>query len=206
MIETVYLLRHGHVDNGGEKRYLGKTDITLDALGKEQAHALHDYFKDIPIDMVFTSPLKRCLQTAQLLCAGKKRHCQCVEAFSEIDMGDWENMAMSDIKMRYPKLYKQRGEDLEYFTPPNGENFHAMAKRVRDAFNVITHHATGTILIVAHAGVNRMILASILGIAINDMFSIAQPYACINKLVLGDNEQWRGISVGEELTSTNFRE
>ena len=205
MVETVYLLRHGHVDNGVEKRYLGRTDVPLSALGLEQAKGLHGYFKDIPIDMVFTSPLKRCLQTAQLLCIGKKRHCQCVEAFSEIDMGDWENVAMSYIKAQYPKFYEQRGEDLEYFNPPNGESFHAMAKRVRNAFDVITHHATGTILIVAHAGVNRLIISNILGIAINDMFSIVQPYAGINKLELDENEQWHCISVGEELTSTNFR-
>ena len=191
MIEKVYLLRHGHIDNGSEKRYLGRSDVSLDALGKEQAQGLHDYFKAIHLDMVFSSPLKRCLQTAHILCTGKKKHFQPVEAFAEIDMGDWENVAMSQIKEQYPKLYAQRGDDLEYFTPPNGESFHDMAKRVRDAFDAITHHATGTILIVAHAGVNRMILTHLFGIEINDMFSIAQPFACINEL-MWDSErlQW----------------
>jgi len=195
MVEKVYLLRHGHIDNGSEKKYLGRTDVPLDTLGKEQAKGLHDYFKTISIDMVFTSPLKRCLQTAHILCMGK-RHCQIVEAFTEIDMGEWENVAMSHIKSQYPELYERRGEDLEYFTPPNGESFHDMAKRVRDAFDAITHHATGTIIIVAHAGVNRMILSNILGIAINDMFSIVQPYACINELTWDhQNMQWNSRSV-----------
>ncbi len=191
MVEKVYLLRHGHIDNGSEKRYLGRTDVPLDSLGKEQAQVLHDYFKAIPIDMFFSSPLKRCLQTMQLLCVDKKRHYQILEAFAEIDMGDWENVAMSYIQSQYPELYAQRGEDLEHFTPPNGESFHDMAKRVRDAFDAITHHATGTLLIVAHAGVNRMLLARILGIAINDMFSIEQPYACVNELTWDhQNMKW----------------
>ena len=191
MVEKVYLLRHGHIDNGGEKRYLGRTDVPLDALGLEQAQTLCDYFKTIPIDMVFSSPLKRCLQTADSICLGKKKHYQTVEALSEIDMGEWENVAMSHIKAQYPELYAQRGEDLEHFTPPNGENFHDMAKRVRDAFDALTHHATGTLLIVAHAGVNRMILSRILGIEINAMFCIEQPYGCVNELTW-DHEmmQW----------------
>lgn len=183
MIETVYLLRHGHVDNGGEKKYLGRTDVSLDVLGKEQAKELRDYFNTIHIDMFFTSPLKRCIQTTHILCLGGKRHYQSIEAFSEIDMGDWENVTMSYIQSHYPELYIQRGEDLEYFTPPNGESFHDVAKRARDAFDAITHHASGTIIIVAHAGVNRIILSHIMGIAINDMFSIEQPYACVNELI-----------------------
>lgn len=178
MVEKVYLLRHGHVDNGGEKRYLGRTDIPLDALGLEQAQRLREYFQTIPIDAVFTSPLKRCVQTAQMLCLEYR----CVEAFCEINMGDWENIPMAYIKSHYPKLYAQRGEDLEYFTPPNGENFHDVAQRVRYAFDAIAHHAKGTIIIVAHAGVNRMILSRILGVEINAMLSIEQPYACVNEL------------------------
>lgn len=182
MVEKVYLLRHGHIDTGSEKRYLGRTDVPLDAFGFEQARELHDYFKAIPIDAIFTSPLKRCLQTTQILCMDKNTRYQIVEAFCEIDMGDWENVPMSYIKLQYPELYTQRGKDLEYFTPPNGESFHDMAKRVRDAFDAMTHHATGSLLIVAHAGVNRMILSQILGVAIGDMFNIEQPYACVNEL------------------------
>ena len=178
MVEKVYLLRHGHVDNGGEKRYLGRTDVPLDALGLEQAQALREYFKTISIDAVFTSPLKRCMQTAQILFA----EYLCVEALREIDMGDWDNMPMSHIRLHFPKLYAQRGEDFEYFTPPNGESFHDVAQRARYAFDTIAHHAKGTIIIVAHAGVNRMILSRILGLEINEMLSIEQPYACINEL------------------------
>jgi probable phosphoglycerate mutase len=182
MVEKVYLLRHGHIDNGSEKRYLGKTDVPLDVLGLEQARLLCDYFKAICVDTIFTSPLTRCVQMIQPLCEEKKKHYHIVNAFCEIDMGDWENVPMAYIQSHFPKLYAQRGENLEHFTPPNGESFHVMAKRVRDAFDAITHHASGTILIVAHAGVNRMILSQILGIAINDMFSIDQPYACVNEL------------------------
>lgn len=182
MVEKVYLLRHGHVDNGSEKRYLGRTDIPLDTVGIEQAKAVREYFKTISIDAVFTSPLKRCMQTTEIVCEDKSLHYETVEAFYEINMGDWENVPMAQIKSAYPELYAQRGEDIEYFTPPHGESFHDLSARVRYAFNAIMNHANGNILIVAHAGVNRAILTAILGLSINDMFSIEQPYACLNAL------------------------
>ena len=184
-------MRHGHVNNGNEKRYLGRTDVPLDAVGIAQAKTLHKYFKTIPLDAVFTSPLKRCVQTTEIVSAGKCGHYEMVEAFTEIDMGDWENVPMSQIKSAYPELYVQRGDNLEYFTPPHGESFHDVAARARYAFDAITHHATGTILIVAHAGVNRTILANILGISINDMLCIEQPNACVNELIWNAKKvQW----------------
>ncbi|WP_067176722.1 histidine phosphatase family protein [Sulfurospirillum sp. UCH001] len=191
MVYRVYLMRHGHVANGNEKRYLGRTDVPLDAAGIAQAKTLHKYFKTIPIDAVFTSPLKRCVQTTEIVCEGKCGHYERVEAFTEIDMGDWENVPMTQIKSAYPELYAKRGDNLEYFTPPHGESFHDVATRARYAFDAITHHATGTILIVAHAGVNRTILANILGISINEMFCIEQPYACVNELIWNAKKvQW----------------
>ncbi len=192
MVEKVYLIRHGHVDNGGEKRYLGRTDVPLDALGLEQAQALREYFKTIPIDAVFTSPLKRCVQTTEII---SKKY-QVVEALREIDMGDWDNMPMSHIKLHFPKLYAQRGEDLEYFTSPNGESFHDVAQRVMKAFDEIVLNYAGTIIIVAHAGVNRVLLAQLLGLSLHEMFSIRHSYACINELIHEHkNAQWHYRSV-----------
>ena len=191
MVERVYLVRHGHVNNGNEKRYLGRTDVPLDAVGIEQAKTLREYFKNIPLNAVFTSLLKRCVQTTEIVCKGKCVHYEMVEAFTEIDMGDWENVPMAQIKSAYPELYAQRGDNLEYFTPPNGESFHDVAGRAKYAFDAITHHAQGSILIVAHAGVNRTILANILGISINEMFCIEQPYACVNEFIWNAKKvQW----------------
>lgn len=190
MVEKVYLVRHGHIDNGGEKRYLGRTDVPLDFLGLEQAQRLREYFQTIPIDAVFTSPLKRSLQTAHMICLAKNMHYESVEALCEIDMGDWENVEISYIKSRYPELYAQRGANLEYFKTPHGESFHDVGKRTRTALSEIIDKATGTIIVVAHAGVNRMILSHLLGIAIKDMFSIDQPYAGVSELIHQQNGQW----------------
>ncbi|MDD3343007.1 MAG: alpha-ribazole phosphatase [Sulfurospirillaceae bacterium] len=191
MVEKIYLIRHGHINTGGEKRYLGVTDIPLDDLGIEQAKSLKSYFHPIPIDAVFTSPLQRCLKTSAILCDGKNLVSEVVENFSEINMGDWENRSIATIKSLYPEAYEQRGKDLEHFTPPHGESFKMLSQRVIKAFNAIVLKYSGTIVIVAHAGVNRMLLTQLLGKSINDMFSIEQPYACVGELIFEPTkEQW----------------
>ncbi|MCR1809736.1 histidine phosphatase family protein [Sulfurospirillum sp. hDNRA2] len=179
MVDTVYLLRHGHIDNGDEKRYLGRTDLGLDALGIEQAYALREAFQSIRIDAVYTSPLKRCVKTAHII----SQEYRIVEALREIDMGEWENKTMAEIRSHDPESYAKRGEDLEYFTPPCGENFHAVALRAKEAFDAITCEAIhSSVIIVAHAGVNRVLLSTLLNLPIQEMMRIDQPYACVNRL------------------------
>lgn len=187
MVDKVYLVRHGHIYTGGEKRYIGQTNLPLDALGFYQAHQLNDYFKSITIDAIFTSPLLRCIQTTQIIA----HDYQIVEALREIDMGEWENRPMAEIKVRDAKAFEQRGQNIEYFVPPKGESFSTLSKRVLDAFDMLTQNNHGTIMIVAHAGVNRVILRELLSVAFEDIFSIDQPYACVSELIRTKDNQWR---------------
>jgi probable phosphoglycerate mutase len=185
MVKKVYLIRHGHIDTGEEKRYVGRTDIPLDALGKEQVKSLGHYFESIHIDMLFTSPLTRCMQTAFSICEPKQLTPCIIDSLQEIDMGTWENLPMKEIKQRNPKAFEQRGEDIEHFTPKGGESFSELSNRVLKAFKYITTTSEGTIAIVAHAGVNRVIIRSLLGMAFNDIFTIEQPYTSIYEIKLG---------------------
>lgn len=188
MVEKVYLVRHGHIDTGSEKRYIGQTNLPLDALGLEQAHALSEYFQSIALDAVFSSPLMRCVQTTHMITPFYHE----VEAFREINMGTWENMPLREIKARDPQGFEERGRNIEHFAPPKAESFGMLSKRVLAAFHTLTQNYHGTVLIVAHAGVNRVILRELLGIAFEDIFSIDQPYASVTQL-LRTNSQWHSI-------------
>lgn len=188
MVENVYLVRHGHIDTGSEKRYIGQTNLPLDTLGIEQAHALSEYFQNIALDAVFTSPLMRCVQTTHIITPFYHE----VEAFREINMGTWENMPLREIKARNPQGFEERGRNIEHFAPPKAESFGTLSKRVLEAFHTLTQNYHGTVLIVAHAGVNRVILRELLGIAFEDIFSIDQPYAYVTQL-LRTNAQWHLI-------------
>lgn len=189
MNKKIYLVRHGKIDTGIEKKYIGATNLPLTHEGMEQAKLLKEYFKDIPIENIFTSPLKRCLQTTEIICEENKQDYIVVNEFSEINMGIWENKPIEYIKKNFPQSYKDRGENLASFIPPQGESFSQLANRVLPLFARIVKNNSENILIVAHAGVNRVILSEILEFSIQDIFSMQQPYGCINELTFNEGKQ-----------------
>lgn len=189
MDKKIYLVRHGKPDIQNEKRYLGITDAPLDCDGIEQAKYLKRHFDQIPIEKIFTSPLKRSLQTAGIMCGGKRQGYRIVKEFKEINMGIWENKPVEYIKKNFPREYEDRGKNMATFIPAEGESFNQLADRVLPAFDNIVRHHSGNVIIIAHAGVNRVILSKILGISIQDIFSIRQPYGCVNELIFNEESQ-----------------
>ncbi|MDF2951453.1 MAG: alpha-ribazole phosphatase [Anaerocolumna sp.] len=187
----IYLIRHGKIAIGNEKRYVGITDILLDDTGISQANLLKNYFSQMPIEQVFTSPLKRCLNTAKIICEEKQQDYIIVKDFTEINMGLWENKPIIDIKKNFPKEYEERGKNFASFLPPEGESFNQLTKRVMAAFDSIVNNYSGNIIIVSHAGVIKAIISQILGVPFQDIFSTDQPYGCVNELILNDNYQWQ---------------
>jgi probable phosphoglycerate mutase len=182
MDRKIYLVRHGKIDDEGKKQYIGTTDLPLSNEGIEQAKKLKDYFQYVNVKQAYVSPLKRCLQTSEIILEGKKIDPTVLDDLKEIHMGTWEGKTFEYIKKQFPILYEERGSHIATFMPPMGESFEMLQARVLPAFENIIKISSGNILIVAHAGVNRVILSTILGIHLNKILIVEQPYGCINVL------------------------
>lgn len=98
----------------------------------------------------------------------------------EINLGRWEGHTMADIAQRYPDKFKARGADIGNFCPPGGESFANCSQRVVAAFQEIMGAATGNILIIGHAGVNRLLFCYMLGMPLANLFRINQDFGCLN--------------------------
>jgi alpha-ribazole phosphatase len=184
MDRKIFLVRHGQIDYGSEKRYIGITDLPLCNAGTLQVTKLKEYFSGIEIEKAFTSPLKRCMQTAEILLEGSNTNRIVLDELKEINMGEWENQTIDYIKDRFREMYEERGSNIDVFIPPGGESFEQLQKRAMPAFEHIAQNTTGNILIIGHAGVNRVILSKLLDFPLKDIFKIGQPYGCINQLSL----------------------
>ncbi len=182
MDRKIFLIRHGQIDCGGDRRYIGITDLPLSAAGIEQVTRLKECFSDVEMERVFTSPLTRCRQTAAILLKGTDTEAMVIDELKEINMGDWENQAIDYIKDRFPEMYEKRGANIDTFVPPGGESFAQLQKRVMPALEKIIVHTAGNVLIISHAGVNRVILSQLLDFPLQHIFKISQPYGCINQL------------------------
>ncbi len=176
----IYLVRHGQVIRRGQGRFLGSTDLGLSRNGRAQVRALSESLKRISLDRAYASDLKRTLSTASLICFDRGIPVIAHPGFREMDMGRWDGKSWSEIRRDDPEA-DPRFQDLIRFRFPGGEHWAGFRRRVVSALEGVLAHDPGkNILIVAHAGVNRVILARALGLPYRFMFRLEQDYACLN--------------------------
>ena len=182
---TIYLIRHGAVYEEGEiHRCLGHTDVPLTTRGERQAGKTAEWFRDKEIKDIYTSPLQRCVKTAQIIRKqladfGKEAGIRIQGSLQEINTGKWENLSFEEIRGKYPEEYEARSRELGYYAFPGGESFYQAGIRFGKCLEVIRKETEGNLLIVTHAGVMRGYLSGLLGVSLNDVFTISQPYAGI---------------------------
>ncbi|HWR39507.1 MAG TPA: histidine phosphatase family protein [Patescibacteria group bacterium] len=185
--KTLYLIRHGQVVGAGdERRYLGQHDVPLNDLGQRQAMAVGRWLCDRNISRLFCSDLSRTMATAaavgRFLCLVAEPQ----SAWREINMGKWDGRTWKEVAALYPDELVRRNTDLVGFRPPGGESFDDCADRVWAALRDILELSEDNVAVVAHAGVNRLLLCQLLGIPRNNMFRLIQDYGCVNILRCGD--------------------
>jgi probable phosphoglycerate mutase len=178
----IYLLRHGEIDSGGEKRFIGWTDLPLNENGIRQAEEWRERFADTVFERIYCSDLNRTRRTAEIIGEKRGRRIRNIPALREINLGEFETLPLLEVKNQFPDKWRERGENLFSYRPAGGESFSDLCDRVFPAFEAIAKNATGNVLIVAHAGVNRMILCRILGMPPEHLFRIGQAYACLNRI------------------------
>lgn len=176
-MRNLYFVRHGKPEfPKGERCCIGWTDLPLSDEGRSQIEAAGRQFEKESIEKIYTSPLKRCIESAEIL-SGGRIPIVVVEELKEIGMGEWEGLSFAEIKSRYPEDYEERGRDIAYFCPKGGESFVACQKRAIQAFRRISRETRGNVILVAHAGVNRALISYLENRRLRDLLEIPQEYA-----------------------------
>ena len=176
---TVNLLRHGAVQ--GKNCYRGITDSPLDLKGWQQMSQaigrLHN------IDYIISSPLRRCLDFAEDYALKKQLPLQIVNAFSEINFGDWEGKTADEISHSHPGALLKFYQDPGLPAPGSGESLQNFSQRTVNAWQEILQiHRGKQILLITHAGVIRTLLAHALGTPTPNTFTINISHACLSQL------------------------
>lgn len=179
-MKTIYLLRHGEIPGSSPRRFVGQTELDLTACGREQMRRTAGRLKGAGVDRLVASPLGRCRESAGIVGAALGLSPEIEPAFSEITLGDWEGLTIDDVRQRFPGSYEERGKDIANFRPPAGESFVDLSDRAWPVFLRILAGEAKSIVIVGHAGVNRVLLCRILGMPLPLLFRLRQDYACVN--------------------------
>lgn len=179
---TVYLLRHGDSRPDAVRRFIGRTDHPLNETGRAQAEWWRRTLSHIPFSHICCSDRQRAMETARIIGRQQPPPLTILPGLTEIDLGEWDGMPVSEVRQRFPREYEQRGADLTGYCPPGGESFAGLSARVIPAFESAVLKAGRNLLIVAHAGVNRVLLCHLLGMPPINLFRLEQGYGCLNIL------------------------
>ena len=189
----IFLFRHGAVQETAEKIFLGRTDLPLSKEGRRQAETWRAHFSGRPPGRIAASPLGRALAFARILAGEHSAGVEVHPALSEIDLGEWDGRPMAEIRKRDPKSWKARGDDIAGFRPPGGETFRDLHERVVPAFERLAGETGTDLLLVCHAGVNRVILCHLLGMPLANLFRLGQDPGCLNVIEKGLHG-WRVVA------------
>ena len=177
----LYLVRHGQTDWNKAKVFRGRADRPLSDLGRAEALAVGEALKDVPVDMIYASPLKRARQTVEPLAHYQGKKIRSLPGVIDIDYGSWSGNADADVAKAYPKLYaawKKRPETVIF---PKGESLARVATRTMAALRELARNHPGkTVVVASHRVVCKVAALKLLGLPLDRFWDLRQDVACIN--------------------------
>ncbi|MBI5560383.1 MAG: histidine phosphatase family protein [Deltaproteobacteria bacterium] len=180
-VTRVYLIRHGQVEGHEEFRYNGHSDVDVTGIGRAQMSRLAGFLSGHAIGAVYSSDLKRALNGARIIARSLGLEEAGLSSLRELHLGRWEGLTKEEAVERYPEDKHFSFRSLAKGKLTGGESLDELRERVLPALNgIIKRHRGGHVCIVAHGGVNRVILCEAMGLPLENFFRIEQDYGCLN--------------------------
>jgi alpha-ribazole phosphatase/probable phosphoglycerate mutase len=176
---TIDLLRHGKPIGG--RRYRGQLDDPLSESGwQEMWYATS---AETPWQTIISSPLCRCREFAQQLSDKLSLPFTIDDRLKEVGFGAWEGQSADMLRAQDDAILKRFYHDPINNRPANAEPLESFSRRVDEALQTaIQTHQGKHILIVTHAGVIRIALASILGAPLGSMYRLSIATASLSRI------------------------
>ncbi len=181
-INRLYLIRHGQI-NGYEKfPVYGHTDVDMTKTGNLQMEKIAERLSLTEIKAIYSSDLKRSNKGALQISRYHDVLIYSLPELREMSFGDWEGLTLSEIENRFPgEMQKRQADLLHYNVPGEGESIKQFSERILNCFErILEEQKDNDFVIVAHGGVNRVILCNALGLDLSKIFNLQQDYGCLN--------------------------
>jgi len=178
-ITTFDLIRHGEPVGG--RKYRGQTDDPLSETGWEQMRRATG--EHCPWQVVISSPLLRCSDFARELTARHGLPLVLDPRLVELGFGSWEGRTSDELIAENPDIVLRFRTDPISHAPPGAEPLVEFRERILSAWNaMIESYRGGHVLVVAHAGVIRMLVALVLEIPLQHLFRLQVANAGITRI------------------------
>lgn len=169
------LARHAESAWNAERRFQGRTDVGLSDSGLAQAAALARAVARRRVGAIYSSPLRRARETAEIVAKERGLAVTLVNELRELSLGVWEGRTVDDVLATEAEAYRNWRERPYDCPPPEGEHIADVARRVLPVMElIVSSHADGQeALVVSHGGVISVYLCHLLGLSPNALWQLA---------------------------------
>jgi len=160
----IILVRHGETEWNVNEVFRGSLDIELNQTGIKQAKLLAEYLSNLKIDAIYSSPLKRALATAEIIATYHKLNVEIAPGLIDFDYGKWQGLPHQEVKDKYKKLYAEWINSPEKVKIPAGGSLNDVRKRATGVVDNVIAKYEGTVILVSHRVVNKVLICALLGL------------------------------------------
>ena len=185
----IILVRHGETAWNVKEVFRGRIDIELNETGLKQAQLLAKYLSDIKIDAIYSSPLKRALTTAEIMASYHNLNVEIAPGLIDFDFGEWQGLPHQEVRDKYRRLYAQWIEHPELIKMPAGESLDEVRERAMGVVDRVIAKYKGSVVLVSHRVVNKVLICALLGLDNSHFWSIKQDTCGITSFTY-ENEQF----------------
>jgi broad specificity phosphatase PhoE len=181
------LVRHGQTEWNKVERFRGRIDLILDATGLRQALAAALRIKDWPFSAVYSSPLRRALETAKIIANQLDLTVESLDGLIDLDFGEWQGLNASEAAKRDADLYRLWIERPDLVRFPGGEELADVRERVMAVVeDIAVNNPDQVVVLVSHNVVCRVLLCSLLGLDNSHFWQLGQDVCAINAFEIRD--------------------
>lgn len=184
-MRTIYFVRHGQTEWNAIQRMQGRWNSDLNEFGREQADANGRLLAGLGIEAILSSPLDRARQTTEIIGRYVPAPVTYDERIVEWDCGDWSGHLRSEVSERWAEEYSALLADPFHYRGPNCENYPDMFERARPFVDELRDMGAGTIAVVSHGMIGKVMIALLLGLDEDETVAVYQPNDVVFRVTIG---------------------
>lgn len=187
----LYLVRHGETEWNRSLRYQGHRDIPLSEEGRAQAQRIAERLSTEKFDAAYASDLSRALETARAITAHHAGlDIKIMPELKETNFGLWEGLTYPEIDKQFHEVMSGWRSNPKDTKIPGGESLGEVAERCWAGLRrIIGENPDRNVLVVAHGGIIRIAVATVLGMNLNDYWKIKQDNVSLNIIEYYNNKR-----------------
>ena len=202
----IIFLRHGQAENNIKKILAGRSPgVNLTEVGIQQAEQAGKMLESLNISAIYSSPIDRALQTAEIVGKQCDLEISIDDRLIELDMGKFTKMPYDEIFAKHGNVFLKFYEGSEEVSENGVETFTKVQKRVLDMVDfIINKHKNENVVLVTHMDPIKAMIGKVLKLRPEILFELIIANASLN--IFKNNDQKFYLTAINAMYSERFHE